>query len=61
MSRAWTGATLPDSGPSAPASARSFHWAAQGCQGNGGVKAGFVADGRAFRIGDGIAERKRAD
>jgi len=25
------------------------------------VKAGFVADGRGFRIGDGIAERNRAD
>ena len=58
MSQAWTGATLPDSGPSAPASARSFHWAAQGCQGNGGVKAGFVAAVRTFRVGDRIAEMK---
>jgi hypothetical protein len=53
--------TLPDSGPSAPVSARSFHRAARGCRGNGGVKATFGADGRVVRIGDEIAEKKRAD
>jgi hypothetical protein len=58
MSQAWTGATPPDSGPSAPASARSFHRAARWRQGDSGVKAGFVAAGRAFRIGDRIAEKK---
>jgi hypothetical protein len=58
MSQAWTGATLPDSGPSAPASGRSFHRAAQWRQGDSGVKAGFVAAGRTFRVGDRIAEMK---
>jgi hypothetical protein len=42
----------------APASARPCHRAAQWRQGNSGVKAGFVAAGRALRIGDRIAEKK---
>jgi hypothetical protein len=58
MSWAWTGATFPDSGPSAPANARTFHRAAQWRQGDSGVKAGFVAAGRAFWMGDRIAEKK---
>jgi hypothetical protein len=37
---------------------RDLHRAAQWRQGDSGMKAGFVAAGRAFRIGDRIAEKK---